>query len=185
MVCRGNLCRSPVAERLLRARLRLWGLEGLVTVTSAGTAAGAGLPIEPRAAVQLVRLGGDAEDFRSRRLTATMISEADLVLAMSDRLRAETLQVLPRALRKTFTLGELAGITASPDFIPRTGASEFHQEVLRHRGREVSRGDVPDPIGQSDAVHRAAADRISEDLKPLLSALVSAVGAVGDGGVVD
>ncbi len=104
-----------------------------------------------------------------------MVADADLVVTMSDQLRAETLQVLPRALRRTFTLGELAAITASPDFVAQSGFPAFHEEVLRHRGRASSLGDVPDPIGQSDSIHRQAADRISDDLDPLVQALASTV----------
>src|SRR6266511_388749 len=49
LVCRGNICRSPLAHGLLRARLSRAGLFGRVAVDSAGTEVDVGKPPDPRA----------------------------------------------------------------------------------------------------------------------------------------
>ena len=55
-VCTGNICRSPVAERLLQA-----GLGDAVAVSSAGVRAVVGDPIHPGMVALLERSGIRAE----------------------------------------------------------------------------------------------------------------------------
>ncbi|HEX8508433.1 MAG TPA: hypothetical protein VF635_02900, partial [Propionibacteriaceae bacterium] len=75
LVCTGNICRSPVAERLLRANL-----DSSVRITSAGTYAVVGSAIEPRMAALLRGAGADADGFAARQLTVDHVRSADLVL---------------------------------------------------------------------------------------------------------
>ena len=90
-VCWGNICRSPMAERVARG----WGdREGLgdVTFTSAGVSSEeTGNPIDPRARAVLTRNGYDAAHHRARRITASDIERADLVIGLeslhNDRMR--------------------------------------------------------------------------------------------------
>lgn len=108
-VCTGNICRSPLAEQLLRARLVLLG----VTVESAGVSAlvGTGMP-EPALALA-TRLGvTDAASHVARQVTVDLIRGADLVLAMSREHRRALVELTPAATRKTFTIRELANIAA-------------------------------------------------------------------------
>ena len=70
-VCVGNVCRSPLMERLLRDRLA--SLE--VEVSWAGVQGMVGSPMERNAAAQLSRLGGSAEGFVARRITRDLIDE--------------------------------------------------------------------------------------------------------------
>jgi len=80
-VCSGNTCRSPLAEALTRqaAASRNLSLE----VTSAGTSAVAGAPASPEAIRAAARRGADLSTHRSRPLQAGILSEADLVVAMT------------------------------------------------------------------------------------------------------
>lgn len=108
-VCTGNICRSPTAERLLRHRLQsLLGEPDPFVVTSAGTAALVGEPIQPDAAALLVAAGVDTSDFNARMLDASQVERADLVLAMTRRHRSATATAVPRALPRLFTLREFA-----------------------------------------------------------------------------
>lgn len=75
-VCTGNICRSPLAERLLAA-----AVPG-TRVESAGIGALEGAPMEPTAAAIAAREGFTAEDHRARQLTRAMVRDFDLVLAM-------------------------------------------------------------------------------------------------------
>ena len=55
MVCTGNICRSPTAEGVLRAKLQAAGLHKKVEVDSAGTLALTLLALAAAAAVRLRR----------------------------------------------------------------------------------------------------------------------------------
>ena len=94
-VCIGNVCRSPLAERLLRLRLAEAGLAASYDVTSAGLRAMVGHPMEPTAAGELTRLGGDPDGFVARRLTAQMANEADLVLTATTDVRRRVVEEAP------------------------------------------------------------------------------------------
>jgi protein-tyrosine phosphatase len=83
MVCMGNICRSPTAEAVLRAKLAAAGLEGEVTVDSAGTHAWhAGSPPDPRSVAHAARRGYDLTMLRARPVTAEDFRRFDLILAM-------------------------------------------------------------------------------------------------------
>jgi len=90
MVCHGNICRSPMAERVLRRMVAEQGLD--VQVTSAGVSdEERGNPIDPRAVRTLTGAGYDASDHVAHRITAQEVREADLVVAAEqyhlDRMR--------------------------------------------------------------------------------------------------
>ena len=80
VVCVGNVCRSPLAERLLQFRLDelLGASRDHVQVTSAGVLALSGSGMDPTAAQELQRLGGDSEGFAAQQFTAQQVEGADL-----------------------------------------------------------------------------------------------------------
>lgn len=83
MVCMGNLCRSPMAEAVLRSKLQRAGLGDAVTVDSAGTHGfHKGSRPDPRAVAQAARRGYPLDGLKSRPLVADDFSRFDLLLAM-------------------------------------------------------------------------------------------------------
>ena len=92
MVCMGNLCRSPMAEAVLRAKLLQAGLAPAVVVDSAGTHGfqKGSLP-DPRAVSQATSRGYSMQGLKSRPLVSDDFSRFDLVLAM-DRDNLNTLR---------------------------------------------------------------------------------------------
>jgi protein-tyrosine phosphatase len=83
-VCWGNICRSPIAERVAERKADEAGLTG-VSFTSAGTSSEElGEPMDPRAAAVLRRHGYRSEDHVAHQITADELAEADLVIAMED-----------------------------------------------------------------------------------------------------
>lgn len=83
-VCLGNICRSPMAERVARRMAAERGLE--VEVTSAGTSdEERGNPIDPRARRVLQAAGYDATGHHAHQVTADEVRRADLVLAAEQR----------------------------------------------------------------------------------------------------
>lgn len=84
-VCTGNLCRSPIAEAVVRAAVEAGGLGAAVLVDSAGTDGWSvlGDPTDSRAVALLERHGYDAGTHLSRVLDRTAIRRTDLVVAMA------------------------------------------------------------------------------------------------------
>ncbi|WP_433237995.1 low molecular weight protein-tyrosine-phosphatase [Streptosporangium sp. CA-135522] len=90
VVCLGNICRSPMAEVVLRRTLADHGLGDVVTVDSAGTGGWhQGDPMDERAAAMLADNGYDGSSHRARQFLAAWFERVDLVLAMDgENLRA-------------------------------------------------------------------------------------------------
>ena len=82
-VCLGNICRSPIAEAVIRDRATTAGLGSLVTVDSAGTGDWhLGYGADPRSLSTLASHGYQLEGHISRRIDADWFDGLDLVLAM-------------------------------------------------------------------------------------------------------
>ncbi len=84
-VCTANICRSPMAEALLRHALQAEA-EPLRScrVVSAGVAARKGERISPNSVEALAKVSLRASDHRSQPLTAELASQADLILCMTE-----------------------------------------------------------------------------------------------------
>jgi protein-tyrosine phosphatase len=84
MVCLGNICRSPVAAVVLRARIAEAGLDGRVEVVSSGTGDWhIGQPMDRRAAATLTAAGYDTTH-TAQQVTSSWLTDCDLLLAMDD-----------------------------------------------------------------------------------------------------
>ncbi|MBB1252453.1 low molecular weight protein-tyrosine-phosphatase [Streptomyces alkaliterrae] len=81
-VCTGNICRSPMAESVLRARVAEAGLADAVVVSSAGTGGWhAGEPADHRA-VSVLEEAGYGTEHAARRFEASWFDTTDLVIAL-------------------------------------------------------------------------------------------------------
>jgi protein-tyrosine phosphatase len=81
MLCMGNICRSPMAEGALRARLQAAGLAGHVEIDSAGTGGWhAGDPPDPRAIGIAAAHGVDIGMLRARKLAIEDFDRFDWIL---------------------------------------------------------------------------------------------------------
>lgn len=181
VVCIGNVCRSPLAERLLRERLReqLGDLSEAVVVESAGTRAMAGRPMDAMAAQELGRLGLTNEDFRARQLTERMANDAGLVLTATKELRSRVLEDAPGALRRAFTITEFAALA---DGVSADSPRELVADAAQRRSlAQVEDYDIPDPIGEGAEVHRKAADLVDASVTPIAAAIATAVRKAQDG----
>ncbi|WP_051371616.1 low molecular weight phosphatase family protein [Streptomyces sp. 142MFCol3.1] len=176
VVCTGNLHRSPVAERLLRARLV--SSQGGFEVHSAGTAGIAGTPMDPFAARLLVELGGDPQGAVARRLTAAHVEEADLVLGAGAEHREAAVRLCPvQALQRAFTLREFTRLMRPQD---AAGVSDpAGRAALLVRGAASRRGsagrgddDVADPHGAPAEAARKVARRIADAVEHIASAVL-------------
>jgi protein-tyrosine phosphatase len=95
-VCTGNICRSPMAEGLLRHMLAVRSVNW-VRVRSAGTHAMDGRPAEPHAIAAARELGADISAHRARSLDRDLVEQADLILVMEQEHADLIARVLPPA----------------------------------------------------------------------------------------
>ncbi|GAB3814970.1 low molecular weight protein-tyrosine-phosphatase [Tessaracoccus terricola] len=80
-VCLGNICRSPMAERVARRVAADRGLDLEISSYALSTEE-AGNPIDPRAVAVLRAAGYDTDGHRARQITAADVEAADLVVAV-------------------------------------------------------------------------------------------------------
>lgn len=104
VVCAGNICRSPLAEELLRRALSARGVEA--EVTSAGLWAEPGLPPSEGLGDPARLRGVDLSRHRARQLEASHLSDADLVLAMTAAQQDDIAGLAPQGSAKVLLLGE-------------------------------------------------------------------------------
>ena len=83
-VCTGNICRSPMAEVVLRERLEAAGLGDAVVVDSTGTSDEEhGRPVDRRAHRVLTAHGYSVPQHRARQVTPVDLPARDLLLPMT------------------------------------------------------------------------------------------------------
>ncbi len=183
-VCTGNICRSPMAERIMRAELdrRFGAAAAEVEVAGAGTYGGhEGEPMHPPAARVLDELGYDPAGFAATWLREGAVTRADLVLTATADHRGQVLRLEPRALRRTFTLKELARLSAhvGPAEPPEGGpagrlrALVTLADAARATAPPPRRGadDVDDPYGSSVETYRRTAAEIQAAVDAVLRAV--------------
>ena len=83
VVCTGNICRSPMAERMLR-HFMPEDIKEIVRVSSAGTDALHGNQATTFAIQAMKQYGIDIFDHRAKRLNRSMVAESDLILTMEE-----------------------------------------------------------------------------------------------------
>ena len=85
-VCLGNICRSPMAEAVLREQLKKAGLDGKVVVDSAGTGGWhVGDPADERALETLRAHGYDGTSHLARQFDPAWFTDRDLIVAMDNK----------------------------------------------------------------------------------------------------
>lgn len=136
MICMGNICRSPSAEGVLRAKLQQAGLQGRVTVDSAGTHGyHTGEPPDPRAIRHAALRGYDIAGLRARPVAADDFTRFDWLLAMDeDNLRwlRKKSALAETGLRMELLMSasgvDTGGVTDVPD--PYYGCAAGFDQVL-------------------------------------------------------
>jgi protein-tyrosine phosphatase len=155
-VCTGNICRSPVAEKLLEHFNTELGL-GL-HVSSAGTRALNGQPMHPESERVLRELGIEADNFESRMLTPDIATDCDLLLGMTREHRAIARQLAPARWKRMFALRELS--------TERTA----EVKVMSPATDPTNPGlDIRDPIGRPGEVFDEVAAQIAKSIQLLVN----------------
>jgi len=127
VVCVGNICRSPMAEALLRNELR--GQEE-ITVESAGLGALVDHPAAEHAVELMSERGIDITSHRARQLHPDMVSAADLILVMEKGHKKVIDEVDQAARGKVHRLGEWRDMEISDPYRqPKAAFAETLQDI--------------------------------------------------------
>lgn len=81
-VCHGNICRSPMAEYIMRDLLKKRGVEDIAVSSAATSTEELGNPVHRGTRAVLNRLGIDCSDKRARQITRADYEEYDLIIGM-------------------------------------------------------------------------------------------------------
>lgn len=133
MVCMGNICRSPLAEGVVRHLADHAGMAAAIEVDSAGTLAyHAGEQPDPRARKVAASRGYDLSGMRARRVAEDDFAHFDLVLAMDRQNLAALERVCPdehlHKLRLFMDYAEGSDADEIPD--PYYGGPDGFERVL-------------------------------------------------------
>jgi protein-tyrosine-phosphatase len=149
-VCTGNVCRSPLAEVLLRREAAARGLDDVV-VSSAGTGAWDGAPASEGAYLVALEHDLDLSAHRARLATRDLLRASDLVLTMSRQHRARVQDLAPDS--RVHLLGEFAGRSGAEAEVAdpfggdldtyRQTFAELEEMVRVAAGRLTSERDAP------------------------------------------
>lgn len=116
VVCLGNICRSPLAEGILREKLADYPH---IVIDSAGTGNWhAGEPPDRRSISTALEAGIDIRNQRARQVAADDFERFDLILAMDEQNRLDLLKIAPaHAVHKIHRILEFAemGSEGVPD----------------------------------------------------------------------
>jgi protein-tyrosine phosphatase len=174
LVCRANLCRSPMAEFLLRRYVEVHQLP--VTVSSAGTHAEPGMQMHPHARQALASMGIEASGFTSRRLDDELMGRVDLVLTMTDAQRSWVVNAFPQAMRRTYLLSQFSRLVGATSAAGPIEPVEWGPDLLRRavEGRGliqplIEGRDIEDPIGRQVRQFQNCARLIGQRFEPLFA----------------
>jgi len=151
VVCTGNICRSPMAEGLLRHALAAeTGPLKSLRVLSAGVAARPGEPISENSVIALKKTGIDIRGQVSRALTQELLDDALVVFGMTE--------------------SHLAIIRAQARPVPR----ELH--LFREFLPPPAEKEIGDPWGGPLKIYESSRDEMVEAVPSVLAYLKTLVG---------
>jgi len=142
IICTGNICRSPMAEVMIRSLLTNKQRE-VIKLSSAGTNSPGGISAEPYAIQAMKDFGVDITGHRSRSLKREMVLESNLILVM-EHIHAQLIKKM------------------APHYKDKV-------RLLKEFGPNKAPEDVFDPYGGSLADYQECATTIKECLQGVMS----------------
>lgn len=198
MICTANMCRSPIAEAVLRDAIARAAIPW--TVSSAGVIAQDGRPMDAKAAKVLAERAIAMPGWTARRLVPGLIEQADLVLTAELQHRSTVVRMVPAAISRTFALlqfarfADHAGPAGPRSAEPRSAESrsaesrsaESRSAESRSAASSIERiiaaredlqpvpagsDDLADPIGRSIRHFRDCADTVARAVEQIVGAV--------------
>lgn len=133
MICTGNICRSPIAEGVLRQRAQKEQISHRMFIHSAGTHAVVGSGASRFGVEVMAQHRIDMRNHVAKQVTYEHVAQATFILVMEEFHRSTLFQLAPEHIQKIMMLSELSG---------------------RHY-------DIPDPIGGPRAAYLTSFAQIS------------------------
>ncbi|ESN25102.1 phosphotyrosine-protein phosphatase [Enterobacter sp. MGH 22] len=127
VVCTGNICRSPMGERLLRQQLP--GRQ----VTSAGIFGLEGCPADAAAQAVAWRHGISLEGHVARKVTRSLLQKSDLILVMEPKHLRFIATMAPENRGKSLLFGQWLETKDIPD--PYHKSREAFEYVFNQLGK--------------------------------------------------
>ncbi len=114
IVCTGNTCRSPMAESLLKDKLKAQVESMTFRIVSAGVAAQPGGPASEGALQAMKERGLSLDDHQSRSISQSLLERSDLILTMTSNHRQAILSRWPHVSSKVFCLAPAGSDISDP-----------------------------------------------------------------------
>lgn len=182
VVSTGDVARSVAASSLLVRAVA----DDQLSVWRAGTSTNGGEPVAAVMAAELKAWDRTTDGHASRRLTAEMVTGADLILALGRAERSAAVSLAPSALRRSFTLRELARLATAfePGVLAlQAGGSGVKDRwlalielapLVRDQAPVLGRdADVLDPRGRSRWAYRRALAEIDDAIAIVVNATLA------------
>jgi protein-tyrosine phosphatase len=148
LVCMGNICRSPIAEGVVKEQLKKNGLSGVIKVDSAGTHGyHAGEPPDRRAVAVAARRGYDIADLRARKVRRDDFANFDFLLAMDRENLVNLLEICPPVY-------------------------QVRVKLFLSYARGIKIDEVPDPYYGGEAGFEAVVDMVENAAEGLVETLL-------------
>lgn len=176
-VCTGNICRSPAVERMLA-----FYLSRTCVISSAGTGAVVGAPIEEAMAQRLRKIQVSCTNFSARQISATMIGQADLILTATRAHRSKVVALEPMAIKRTFTVMEFARSSSLVELAGLAGKTVPERMALLtdhvyrtrpHLRLPADEIDIPDPFNGPDEGYELAFSMIFKAVSTIVYQLTA------------
>jgi tRNA threonylcarbamoyl adenosine modification protein (Sua5/YciO/YrdC/YwlC family) len=153
-VCEANLCRSPMAEGIMRNMCKS------VEVTSCGMVASCGSSPNKLACEVMKEIGIDIKDIKTQTVSQRLIEESDLILCMENYQKRTIIEMVPSSQEKVFLLKGFK--SENEDEVPdpvgmgiatyRRCRDEIRQEVERIIGI-IDLDNRPETTDQNGKLH--------------------------------
>ena len=145
-ICTGNICRSAMADWMLKSKLKEERIEQ-VQVFSSGIYAQDGDTSTYEAIEVMKEVGIDLKKHRATNTRNSNIQEMDLILGMTNSHKEELMHMYPNLKDKIFTLKEYVGYNV-----------DGHEKI-----------NIKDPWSYGIAVYRFCLSEIEECINSLIA----------------